>query len=127
VAAEARFGEFSERWHDRYPAMIRLWERAWREFVPFLEFPPAIRKVICTTNAIESLNARFRRTMRRRGHCHSSPSRSSSSTGFDRVPATPPGWVKPLATAHPARAGIVNPSLLEQRVRAGDARDRPQQ
>lgn len=67
-AALARFAEFTERWGERYPAMIKVWERAWPEFVPFLGFPPAIRKVVYTTNAIESLNARFRKATRRRGH-----------------------------------------------------------
>jgi putative transposase len=67
-AAGARFAEFAEKWGQKYPAMIKVWERAWPEFVPFLGFPPAIRKVVYTTNAIESLNARFRKATRRRGH-----------------------------------------------------------
>jgi transposase-like protein len=67
-AAEARFVEFAERWRDMYPAMISSWESSWNEFVPFLEFPPELRKVVYTTNAIESLNARFRRAVRHRGH-----------------------------------------------------------
>ena len=48
--------------------MIKLWTDAWEEFIPFLSFPPEIRSVIYTTNAIESLNARFRRATRIRGH-----------------------------------------------------------
>lgn len=68
AAAEAEFESFSENWQDRYPAMIRSWENSWPEFVPFLEFPPELRKVVYTTNAIESLNARFRRAVRHRGH-----------------------------------------------------------
>jgi len=67
-AAEARFGEFAEQWRDRYPAMIATWERAWDEFVPFLEFPVELRTIVYTTNAIESLNARFRKSVRHRGH-----------------------------------------------------------
>jgi transposase-like protein len=67
-AAEAAFAEFSENWRDVYPAMIRSWENSWAEFVPFLEFPPELRKVVYTTNAIESLNAKFRRAVRHRGH-----------------------------------------------------------
>ena len=67
-AAEAAFAEFSEHWADVYPAMIRSWENSWAEFVPFLEFPSELRKVVYTTNAIESLNARFRRAVRHRGH-----------------------------------------------------------
>ena len=48
--------------------MIQSWENSWQEFVPFLEFPVELRKIVYTTNAIESLNARFRRAVRHRGH-----------------------------------------------------------
>lgn len=68
AAAEAEFADFSETWGEKYPAMIRSWENSWTEFVPFLEFPADLRKVVYTTNAIESLNARFRRAVRHRGH-----------------------------------------------------------
>jgi transposase-like protein len=68
AAAEARFGEFCERWGTKYPAMISMWRNSWTEFVPFLDFPVDIRKLIYTTNGIESLNARFRAATRRRGH-----------------------------------------------------------
>lgn len=67
-AALDAFAAFSETWEKRYPAIIRLWENAWPDFVPFLAFDPEIRQVICTTNAIESLNARFRRAVKARGH-----------------------------------------------------------
>jgi putative transposase len=66
--AEARFAEFSEEWKPIYPAMIQSWENSWVEFVPFLEFPKELRQIVYTTNAIESLNARFRRAVRHRGH-----------------------------------------------------------
>jgi putative transposase len=68
AAAETEFGQFAARWRDRYPAMIAMWERSWSEFVPFLGFPAEIRKLIYSTNGIESLNARFRAAVRRRGH-----------------------------------------------------------
>ncbi len=48
--------------------MIGMWRRSWDEFIPFLAFPAEIRKIIYTTNGIESLNARFRAATRRRGH-----------------------------------------------------------
>lgn len=66
--ARAALDAFAEVWGEKYPAIIRLWENAWAEFVPFLEFDPEIRKVIYTTNAVESLNARFRRSIKARGH-----------------------------------------------------------
>ena len=68
AAAEARFAEFADAWRGKYPAMIAMWERSWAEFVPFLDFPVEIRKLIYTTNGIESLNSRFRQAVRRRGH-----------------------------------------------------------
>jgi putative transposase len=68
AAAEARFADFAARWRPKYPALIAMWERSWSEFVPFLDFPVEIRKLIYTTNGIESLNARFRQAARRRGH-----------------------------------------------------------
>ena len=68
AAAEQRFTQFAETWRSRYPAMIAMWERSWPEFVRFLCFPLEIRKLIYTTNGIESLNARFRQAARRRGH-----------------------------------------------------------
>jgi len=63
-----RFAEFSSAWEAKYPAIVRLWENAWAEFTPFLAFDHQIRTLITTTNAIESLNARFRRSVKARGH-----------------------------------------------------------
>jgi putative transposase len=68
AAALDAFAEFSAKWEKRYPAIIRLWENAWAEFTPFLQFDNEIRTVICTTNAIESINARLRRAVNARGH-----------------------------------------------------------
>ena len=68
AAARDRFAEFTTEWGVRYPAIVRLWDNAWAEFVPFLAFDPEIRRVICSTNAIESVNARIRRAVKARGH-----------------------------------------------------------
>ena len=68
AAAEAALEEVEDKWGARYPAISRLWRNAWTEFVPFLDYDVEIRRVICSTNAIESLNARFRRAVRARGH-----------------------------------------------------------
>ena len=67
-AALDAFAEFSDKWEQHYPAIIRLWTDAWSEFVPFLGFDVEIRKIICSTNAIESINARLRRAVNARGH-----------------------------------------------------------
>ena len=66
--AAKRLDEFHTIWGNRYPAIRTLWTNAWTEFVPFLDYAPDIRRVIYSTNAIESLNARFRRATRARGH-----------------------------------------------------------
>jgi putative transposase len=68
AAAEARFGEFSDTWKQKCPAMVAVWERSWNEFVPFLDFPVELRRLVYTTNSIESLNARFRKAARHRSH-----------------------------------------------------------
>ena len=68
AAALDAFVAFSEKWQQRYPAIINLWDNAWAEFVPFLAFDKEIRSVICTTNSIESLNSRIRRAVNARGH-----------------------------------------------------------
>jgi putative transposase len=68
AAAAERFLEFAQAWGEKYPAIVRLWENAWAEFTPFLAFDPEIRRVICSTNAIESVNSRIRRAVRARGH-----------------------------------------------------------
>ena len=48
--------------------MVAMWRRSWAEFIPFLDFPVEVRTLIYTTNAIESINARYRRAVRARGH-----------------------------------------------------------
>jgi putative transposase len=68
AAALDRLAEFAERWEGRYPAIVKLWESAWAEFVPFLNFDAEVRAVIYTTNAVESINARIRKAVKARGH-----------------------------------------------------------
>lgn len=68
TAARAALDELAEAWGARYPAIIRLWTNAWAEFIPFLDYDHEIRSVICSTNAIESMNARYRRAVKARGH-----------------------------------------------------------
>jgi putative transposase len=68
AAAKERLDEFCETWATKYPAIRTLWDNAWAEFVPFLDYSAEIRRVIYSTNAIESLHARMRRATRARGH-----------------------------------------------------------
>src|SRR5215213_8135832 len=55
-------------WGKKYPATVRVWRDAWERFIPFLEFPPEVRKIIYTTNSIESLNYQLRKIIKNRGH-----------------------------------------------------------
>ena len=67
-AAADALDTFEIEWGDRYPAIVDLWRRNWERFTPFLAFDPAIRRIIYTTNAIESLNYRLRKVTKTKGH-----------------------------------------------------------
>jgi putative transposase len=68
-AAKAELDAFAQGpWGRKFPPIVAAWERAWDRVIPFFAFPPAIRKVIYTTNAIESVNARIRKIIKTRGH-----------------------------------------------------------
>ena len=69
AAAEAALTEFeASDLSKRYPAIAPSWRRAWNEVIPFLDYPPEVRRLIYTTNAIEALNSKIRRAVRTRGH-----------------------------------------------------------
>ncbi|WP_376748330.1 alpha/beta fold hydrolase [Streptomyces murinus] len=55
-------------WGRKYPAIVKLWENAWEEFIPFPRFHTEIRRIVCTTDAIESVNAPIGRAVKARGH-----------------------------------------------------------
>jgi transposase-like protein len=93
--------------HTRYPAIVNLWRDAWEEFIVFLDYDVEIRKIICSTNAIESLNARYRRAVPARGH----------------FPTDQAGWIQPVnatsggllwaeSSSSSASAGVRQPSRL---------------
>jgi transposase-like protein len=68
-AAEAALDAFEAGpWGERFPTVAASWRRAWSHVVPFFAFPPDVRRVIYTTNAIESINARLRKIIKTRGH-----------------------------------------------------------
>jgi putative transposase len=66
-AAKLALEEFRAQWKTKSPGAVAVWDRAWAEFVPFLAFPPEIRRIIYTTNAIESLNYQLRKVTKARG------------------------------------------------------------
>ena len=68
-AAEAELDAFEVGlWGERFPTVVAAWRRAWARVVPFFAFPPDVRRVIYTTNAIESVHARLRKIIKTRGH-----------------------------------------------------------
>lgn len=68
-AAERALSEFeADSWGRKYPAIAQSWRRHWSEIIPFFAFPHEVRRIIYTTNAIESLNSTVRRAVRTRGH-----------------------------------------------------------
>jgi putative transposase len=67
VEAEKALADFETEWGQKYPSIAPSWRRAWQELIPFFVFPPAVRKIIYTTNAIESLNMVIRKTTKTRG------------------------------------------------------------
>jgi putative transposase len=68
-AAQAQLDAFEQGpWGARFPTVVAAWRRAWDRVIPFFAFPPSIRRVIYTTNAIESINARLRKIIKTRGH-----------------------------------------------------------
>jgi putative transposase len=68
AAAKAALENLRREHGKRYPGVIAAWERAWQQFIPFLEFEPELRKVIYTTNTIESINFQLRKITKNRGH-----------------------------------------------------------
>jgi putative transposase len=66
--ATLMFEAFEQTWGGKYPGIVRVWRDAWERFIPFLDYPPEIRTVIYTTNAIESLNYQLRKVTKTRGH-----------------------------------------------------------
>jgi transposase-like protein len=68
-AAQRELDDFERAsWGQKFPTIVAAWRRAWDRVIPFFAFPPAVRRVIYTTNAIESVNARLRKIIKTRGH-----------------------------------------------------------
>jgi transposase-like protein len=67
LAARNAFDDFEAQWGKRYPQIVRMWRSRWDEIVPFLAYPIEVRRILYTTNAIESVNAQLRRVLRPKG------------------------------------------------------------
>ncbi|MGH7745543.1 MAG: IS256 family transposase [Candidatus Dormibacteria bacterium] len=67
-AAEVEFKKFEADFGEQYPGSVDVWRRAWNEFIPFLDYPAELRRIVYTTNAIESINFQLRKITKNRGH-----------------------------------------------------------
>ena len=67
-AAELALAGFDAQYGTQYPGAVDVWRHAWNDFIPFLDYPPELRKVVYTTNAIESINFQLRKIAKNRGH-----------------------------------------------------------
>jgi transposase-like protein len=68
-AADQALDEFERSaWGQKYPTVTASWRRAWDRVIPFFAFPPAVRRVVYTTNAIESIHSQLRKIIETRGH-----------------------------------------------------------
>lgn len=67
-AAQSALADFDQRWGQQYPAVTQSWKANWERIVPFLDFAPELRRILYTTNAIESFNARVRKLVNGKGH-----------------------------------------------------------
>jgi len=65
--AELELTDFIAKWGDKYQAIGKLWKDNWQRVIPFFEFPPDVRRVIYTTNAVESLHRSLRKIIKTRG------------------------------------------------------------
>ena len=65
--AETRLTKFEAQWGKDYPSIVQSWRRNWERIIPFFDYPAEIRKVIYTTNAIESVNMSLRKVTKSRG------------------------------------------------------------
>jgi len=65
--AERQLADFAHSWDQKYPSISALWRRNWQGVIPFFQFPPEIRKIVYTTNAVESLNMSLRKAIKTRG------------------------------------------------------------
>ena len=85
--AELRLADFEAEWGKKYPAIAPAWRRVWNEVVPFFAYPPQIRKMIYTTNAIESLHraAACLAVFRHRPTLHDPSNRAVRPSSFGRA------------------------------------------
>ena len=111
-ASEAALTEFEESdLATKYPAIAPSWRRAWNEVIPFLDYPPEVRRLIYTTNAIEALNSKIRRAVRTRGHFPSDE--AAAKLIYLALNATSQEWKRSVREWHIVKSQLA--IMFEQR------------
>lgn len=101
--AASRLEEFdSGPWGEKYPAIAQAWRRKWEQVIPFFAFAPAVRKIIYTTNAIESLHSQVRKAVQSRGHFPSD--QAASKLIYLVLQNIEAKWTRPPIAWHQAKA-----------------------
>lgn len=102
-AAEVALTEFGDSGlAAKYPASAPSWRRAWNEVIPFLDYPPEVRRLIYTTNAIEALNSKIRRAVRTRGHFPSDE--AAAKLIYLALNATLQEWKRSVRESHAVKS-----------------------
>lgn len=106
-AAERALAKFEDGdLAKRYPVIAPSWRRAWNEVIPFLVYPPEVRRLIYTTNAIEALNSKIRRAVRARGHFPSDD--AAAKLIYLALNATSVEWKRAVREWHAVRSQLAN-------------------
>jgi transposase-like protein len=101
--AAQRLEEFDAgEWGQKYPAITQAWRRKWEQVIPFFAFAPEVRKIIYTTNAIESLHSQVRKAVRNRGHFPSD--KAATKLIYLALKNIEAKWKKPMIPWHQAKA-----------------------
>lgn len=101
--AAHRLEEFDAgEWGEKYPAIAQAWRRKWEQVIPFFAFAPEVRRIIYTTNAIESLNSQVRKAVRNRGHFPND--RAATKLIYLALRNIEAKWKKPPIAWHQAKA-----------------------
>nr|WP_272213482.1 transposase [Marinicella sp. W31]MDC2879439.1 transposase [Marinicella sp. W31] len=87
-----------------YPAIAPSWRRAWNAVIPFLDYPPEVRRLIYTTNSIEALNSKIRRAVRARGHFPSDE--AAAKLVYLALNATFTGWKRSVRECHAVKSQL---------------------
>ncbi len=102
-AAAAELDAFEQgSWGEKYPAIVASWRRRWQEVVPFFAFSPEVRKILYTTNAIESLHSQVRKAIRNKGHFPSDD--AASKLIYLALRNIEAKWKRPPKEWHAAKA-----------------------